>query len=30
MKRAAVVANPIRIDDREKFRELIVPATTAD
>jgi len=29
MKRAAVVANPIRIDDREKFRELIRTAMSA-
>jgi YegS/Rv2252/BmrU family lipid kinase len=29
MNRAAVVANPIRIDDREKFRELIRTAMSA-
>ena len=29
MKRAAVVANPIRVDDREKFRELIRTAMSA-
>jgi YegS/Rv2252/BmrU family lipid kinase len=29
VKRAAVVANPIRIDDREKFRELIRTAMSA-